>query len=109
MCDVAVAVAVGVATLGFPAYAAVDEEAARALATKSKCFNCHSVETKKDGPAYKAVAKKYRGKADAEDKLFTHMTTAPVVKVDGEEQDHQIVKTRDKPAILNLVRWILSL
>lgn len=95
--------------VAFPCNAAVDEEAAKALAKKSDCFKCHSVDTKKDGPAYKEVAKKYRGKADAEKKLFTHVTTAPTVKVDGEEQDHQIVKTKKEGEILNLIRWILSL
>lgn len=96
------------AALASSALAAVDEEAAIALAKKSDCFKCHSVETKKEGPAYKEVAKKYKGKPDAEDKLFTHVTTAPIVKVDGVEEEHQIVKTRKKDAILNLIRWILS-
>lgn len=90
------------------ALAGVDEEEAIALAKKSDCFKCHSVETKKEGPAYRDVAKKYKGKPDAEDKLFTHVTTAPIVKVDGVEEEHQIVKTRKKDAILNLIRWILS-
>lgn len=90
------------------AAADVDEEAAIALAKKSECFKCHSVETKKEGPAYRDVAKKYRGKPDAEDKLFTHVTTAPIVKVDGVEEEHRIVKTRKKDAILNLIHWILS-
>ena len=91
-----------------PAFASVDEEAAIALAKKSDCFKCHSVETKKEGPAYREVAKKYKGKPEAEDKLFTHVTTAPIVKVDGVEEEHQIVKTRKKDAIQNLIRWILS-
>ena len=90
------------------AFASVDEEAAIALAKKSDCFKCHSVETKKEGPAYREVAKKYKGKPEAEDKLFTHVTTAPIVKVDGVEEEHQIVKTRKKDAIQNLIRWILS-
>lgn len=90
------------------AFGAVDEEAALALAKKSDCFKCHSVDTKKDGPAYKDVAKKYRDKPDAEQKLYTHVTTAPKVKIDGEEEDHQIVKTKKAPEIYNLLRWILS-
>jgi cytochrome c len=90
-------------------YAAVDEEAARALAKKSDCFKCHRIDKKKDGPAWQEVAKKYRGKADAESKLYTHMTTAPIVKIDGEEENHQIVKTKKDPEIYNLIRFILSL
>jgi cytochrome c len=94
--------------LANPALAAIDEEAAIALAKKSDCFKCHSVETKKEGPPYREVAKKYRGKPDAMSKLYTHVTTAPLVKIDGVEEEHQIVKTRKKDAIDNLIRWILS-
>ena len=44
---------------------AADEEAAKALARQNNCFKCHSVEKEKDGPAWKKVAEKYRGKANA--------------------------------------------
>ncbi len=87
----------------------VDEEAARALAKKSDCFKCHTVDQKKDGPAYREVAKKYRGKADAESKLYTHVTTSPKVKIDGEEENHQMVKSKNDAEIYNLIRFILSL
>jgi cytochrome c len=87
----------------------VDEEAARALAKKSDCFKCHTVDQKKDGPAYREVAKKWRGKPDAEAKLFTHVTTSPKVKIDGEEENHQMVKTKNEAEIQNLIRFILSL
>ena len=89
--------------------AAVDDEAARALAKKSDCFKCHTIDEKKDGPAWREVAKKYRGKKDAESKLYTHMTTAPKVKIDGEEENHQIVKSKKDPEIYNLIRFILAL
>ena len=56
------AAAVGLAA---PAYA-VDEAAAEALARKSGCFKCHAIDKKKDGPPYKEIAGKYKGKADAE-------------------------------------------
>lgn len=88
---------------------AVDEEAARALAKKSDCFKCHTLDKKKDGPAWREVAKKYRGKADAQSKLYTHMTTAPKVKIDGEEENHQIVKSKKDPEIYNLIQFILAL
>lgn len=92
-----------------PGLGAFDEEKARALAKKSDCFKCHTIENKKDGPAYKEVAKKYRGKPDAEKKLYTHITTGPKVKIDGEEEDHQIVKSKKDEDVFNLIRWILSL
>ena len=87
----------------------VDAEAARALAKKSDCFKCHTVDDKKDGPAYREVAKKYRGKADAEAKLYTHVTTSPKVKIDGEEENHGVVKSKNDAEIYNLIRFILSL
>lgn len=94
---------------GLQAQAAVDEEAARALAKKSDCFKCHTVDQKKDGPAYREVAKKWRGKPDAEAKLYIHMTTSPKVKIDGEEENHQMVKSKVDAEIYNLIRFILAL
>ncbi len=87
----------------------VDEEAARALAKKSDCFKCHTVDQKKDGPAYREVAKKYRDKKDAEATLYKHVTTSPKVKIDGEEENHQMVKSKNDAEIYNLIRFILAL
>lgn len=87
----------------------VDSEAALALAKKSDCFKCHTVDKKKDGPAYREVAKKYRGKSDAEAKLFLHVTTSPKVKIDGEEETHGVVKSKVDAEIYNLLRFILAL
>ena len=36
--------------------AALDADAARALARQSNCFKCHAIDKKKDGPAWKEVA-----------------------------------------------------
>ncbi|MDA8109660.1 MAG: c-type cytochrome [Betaproteobacteria bacterium] len=88
--------------------AGVDADAATDLARQSKCFKCHSVDKKKEGPSYHSLAEKYKGKADAEDKLIKHVTVPNKVKVDGEEQDHPMVKIKDPAAIKNLVDWILS-
>lgn len=91
------------------AFAAVDEDAAKALARENSCFKCHSVSKDKDGPAYKKVAEKYRGKANAEERLITHITTGEKAKFpDGHEEDHKIIKTKDMAQIKNLVNWILS-
>lgn len=87
---------------------AVDVAAAEALVKDSKCSKCHAVASKKDGPAFKETASKYKGKADAEAKLIKHITTGPKVKVDGVEEDHAIVKTKDVAAIKNLVQYILT-
>lgn len=89
---------------------AADEEAAKTLARQNGCFKCHAVEKKKDGPSYKDVAAKYRGKANAEERLFTHITSGEKAKFpDGHEEDHKIIKTKDTAQIKNLISWILSL
>ncbi len=85
-----------------------DADAAHSLAKKSGCLKCHSIDKKKDAPSYKEIAAKYKGKADAEDKLFKHMTSSPKVKVDGKEETHDSPKTKDEKEIRNLVRWILT-
>ena len=90
------------------AQAQVDTAAAESLMKKSGCFKCHSVSAKKDGPSYKSVAEKYKGKPDAEEKLVKHITTGPMVKIDGKEERHDIIKTKDDKEIKNVVGFILS-
>ncbi len=46
---------------------AANEEA---LAKKSNCFACHQIDKKVIGPAYKDVAKKYKGQAGVAAKLY---------------------------------------
>jgi cytochrome c len=92
------------------AASAVDADAARTLARQSNCFKCHAIDKDKDGPAWKKVAEKYKGKPGAEDKLIKHITSGEKAKFpDGHEEDHAIVKTKDQGQIRNLVDWILSL
>jgi cytochrome c len=87
---------------------AVDADAAQALARKSNCMKCHSVSAKKEGPSFKETAAKYKGKADAEQKLITHLTTNPKIKVDGKEEEHDSLKTKNDADVRNVVQWILS-
>jgi len=87
---------------------AADDAAAEALMKKSGCANCHSVDKQKDGPAFKSVAAKYKGKADAEQKLVTHLTTSPKVKIDGKEQTHPTLKTTNEADVKNVAQWVLS-
>ena len=86
----------------------VDTAAAEALAKKSGCLKCHAVDRKKDGPSFKETAAKYKGKPDGEEKLVAHLTTNPKIKVDGKEELHDNLKTKDEAAIKNVVRYILS-
>lgn len=92
---------------------AVDAEAAKALARQNNCLKCHAIDKEKDGPAYHAVAEKFKGKPNAEARLIEHITSGEKAKFpDGHEEEHKIVKTsppKDMDQIRNLVQWILSL
>jgi cytochrome c len=89
---------------------AVDPEAAEELAKKSNCFKCHLIDRKKESTSWREIAKKYRGKPDAEQRLVYHLTSGEKVKFDdGHEENHKIVKSKDPVQIKNLVDWILSL
>ena len=96
--------------LALPVAAPVDPKAAETLARQSRCFACHAVDVKKEGPAWKDVATKYLGSMGAEDRLYKHVTTGRKAKFsDGHEEPHPVVKTGDPDRINNLVNWILSL
>jgi cytochrome c len=93
--------------------AAADEDAAKELARANNCLKCHAIKKDKDGPAWAKIAEKYRGKAEAPDRLLTHLTSGEMAKFpDGHEEKHKIIKTdpeNDTAQIKNLVAWILSL
>jgi cytochrome c len=96
-------------TIAGPARA-VDADAAQALARRSNCFKCHSVDKKKEAPPWKELAAKLKGKPDAQATLIKHITTGPKVKLeDGSEEEHPIIKTKNPDEIKNIVDWILSL
>ena len=73
--------------------------AQEAFAKSSGCLNCHAVDGKKMGPAFKEVAAKYKGKSDAEATL--------VAKVSG-GKEHPAVKAGGDD-VKSLVKWVLSL
>ena len=91
------------------AFAAVDAEAAKALAKKSNCLTCHGIDKEKVGPALNKIAAKYRGDAAADEKLVKHLTVAHKVKFPGgQEMDHAIIKNAESADVKNLVGWILA-
>lgn len=104
------AVAAGAAfSMSSPVHA-VDAVAAEKLARQEGCLRCHGIDRGKDGPAYKKIAEKYRGKADAEARLVKHLSSGEKVKFeDGHEEEHKIPKTKDQEQLKNLMQWILSL
>ncbi|MBZ4201219.1 MAG: c-type cytochrome [Methylotenera sp.] len=81
---------------------------ASALAQKSGCLACHSVDKKVLGPAYKEVAAKYKGDKSAEAKLIAKVKAGgsgvwgpmPMPPMGAQ------VKEAD---IKTIVEWILSL
>jgi len=85
-----------------------DAASTEALIKDSKCSKCHAADKEKSGPSYKKIAEKYKGKADAEAKLITHLTTGPKIKVDGEEEVHAKIKSTDQAAIKEAIAFILK-
>ena len=87
---------------------AQDVGSAEGLMKKSGCMTCHSVSAKKVGPSFKDVAARYKGKADAEQKLVAHLTTNPKIKMDGKEETHDALKTKNDAEVRNVVQYILT-
>ena len=81
----------------------------KGLARQENCLKCHGIDKKKDGPSYKEVAAKYKGKADGEEHIIKQITTGPKVKLeDGTEEEHKVIDTKDAKALKNLAQWILA-
>jgi len=83
-------------------------ETAEPLAKASNCLMCHSVSTAVLGPAYKDVAKKYKGDASAEAKLIEK------VKVGGSGVWGKMPMPANSPQVKDediktIVKWILTL
>jgi cytochrome c len=101
---IAACAAATLATLAIPATAA-DESA---LAGKSGCLACHSVDKKIVGPAYKEVAAKYKGDKGAEAKLIEK------VKKGGQGTWGDVPMPPNSPMVKDedikkLVDWILEM
>ena len=88
----------------------VDASAAESLARRNSCFKCHAASGGGEAPAFKKIAAKYKGQAEAPAKLLTHLKTAPKVKPGGgeDEEEHVIIKAKDDAEINNLIAWILA-
>ncbi len=81
---------------------------AQALAQKSGCLACHSIDKKVLGPSYKDVAAKYKGDKGAEAKLVAK------VKAGGSGVWGPMPMPANSPQVKDediktIVQWILSL
>jgi cytochrome c len=68
------------------------------LAKKAGCMTCHAVDSKKMGPSFQDVAKKYKGNAAAETELFTKLKAG---------KGHPAVKASDED-LKAIVKWTLA-
>jgi len=92
-----------------PAHAAVDAEAARALAKGNDCLKCHAIDKDKKGPSLQKISAKYKGKPDGQDKVIKGITEGNKVKLsDGTEENHKKIDTKDPKELKNLADWILA-
>ena len=102
-------IALATALLAGPSWS-IDAAAAEKLVKDNKCIKCHAIDRKKDGPAYRDVAAKFRAESDAQAKLIHHVTAGEMVKFpDGHQERHKKVKVDDPAELSNLAGWILSL
>lgn len=88
--------------------AALSEADGVALAKKSGCFVCHSLDKKIVGPAWKDVANKYRGQGDAESKLIAKVSKGGSGAWGGTAMPPQSPTVKDGD-IKALVKFVLSL
>ncbi|MDH5435305.1 MAG: c-type cytochrome [Gammaproteobacteria bacterium] len=108
-CVLSLCIAFGFSVSSASVFAAMDNATANAFLKDNDCTKCHSVKKNKKGPSYKKIAGKYKGKADAMDKLYKQVTTGPEFELkDGSKEEHKILKD-DPQVIKDLLEWILAL
>lgn len=77
--------------LGAPAFAADGPELLKAKG----CLNCHDIDKKKVGPAYKDVAAKYKGDADASAKIVEKLKSGKGHPVKANATDDELKTLAD--------------
>jgi cytochrome c len=87
---------------------ALSDDEVKSLMKKNNCFKCHAENKAKDGPSYKEIAEKNRGKPDIEAKFYKRVTSYEKVEIKGKQEDHEPLKTKDDAEIKAIVQWILS-
>ena len=71
--------------------------ASEAVAKSAGCSKCHAMDTDKDGPSYKAIAKKFKGKDEA--------TLVAAIKGNAE---HAKLKAKDDD-LKTIAGWLLKM
>ncbi|MBM3569335.1 MAG: c-type cytochrome [Alphaproteobacteria bacterium] len=100
---------VGLGLFVLPGSAQTDAPEVEALFKENDCHKCHHPTRSKKGPALQKIAEKYKGKADAGDKVVEQMSKGGKVKLDdGTEDDHKIIDVKDPKIRLEIAKWILS-
>lgn len=84
-----------VATVGMTLAGAA---AAQADVAQKYCGNCHALDTKKMGPAWKDIAKKFKGNASAQADIVGKLKTG---------KGHPAIKASDAE-IEGVVKWVLA-
>ncbi len=91
------------------ASAAIDDAKAAALMKSGGCRSCHSVEKKVVGPAYKDVAAKHKGQADALEVLTKAVRTGSKGVYGGPVPMPPTAAAMINDADLkDLLEWVLS-
>ena len=85
----AIAAAFAAVSLAGPALAGPAED----IIVKEKCSKCHTEKTTKKGPSWASIAVKYKGNAEAPNKIFLQLKNGGKV---GDEEDHKKVKASDE-------------
>jgi cytochrome c len=72
--------------------------AAQADLAQKSCGSCHALDTKKMGPSFKDIAKKFKGNAAAQGDIVTKLKTG---------KGHPAVKASDAD-LEGIVKWMLA-
>ena len=79
-----------IAALGF--HSAAFAGSAEDIIAAEKCSKCHTASTTKKGPSWSSIATKYKGNADAPNKIFLQLKNGGKV---GDEDDHKKITASD--------------
>jgi len=88
---------------------AANQAALPELALNNGCFTCHAIDRKVIGPAWRDVAAKYRGDANAEDRLVRKVSAGGKGVWGNEMAMPPFAPYMKEVDIRTLVKYVLSL